>query len=198
MLSEFLKNIYGAIKSLTLETSLYICWGAFAFVFLLTLFLTLFQSGVRRADKRPYLCMVNAFTAVTFALAYIYEDLSFSLILAAVFWCIGYLSYGAVCLASRRKRARAESFPVSDLPPRLEGLKCSVSPAKTNVRTEHALSVTEKLLEKDLGRGDRQETERIKSALDFMKMKGDLTPADNERLNDNFNALLKLMAKYGL
>ena len=31
-----------------------------------------------------------------------------------------------------------------------------------------------------------------------MKMKGDLTPADNERLNDNFNALLKLMAKYGL
>ena len=198
MMSEFFKNVYNLIASFTLETSLYVCWGAFAFVFVLSLVLTLANVGVRRADKRPYLSLVNAFTAVTFALALTKEELSFSVLLSAVFWCFGYLSYGAVCLAAKRKTPRAEKFSVPDLPPPLEGLKSAATPAKTNVRTEHALSVTEKLLEKDLGRGDRQETERIKSALDFMKMKGDLTPADNERLNDNFNALLKLMAKYGL
>ena len=66
------------------------------------------------------------------------------------------------------------------------------------MRTEHALSVTEKLLAKDLGRGDRQETERIKASLGFMQAKGDLSPEDNERLNDNFNTLLKLMAKYNV
>ena len=58
--------------------------------------------------------------------------------------------------------------------------------------------LAQKLLEKELGRGDRQEAEKILSSLRFMQAKGELTPEDNESLNENFNALLKLMAKYSV
>ena len=197
MLTDFFNNVYSLAASLTLEVSLYICWGAFAFVFLCTLLLTIFNSGVRAADKRPYFALVNAFAAVTFALALIKSELSFSVLLAATFWCFGYLTYGLIALISRRKR-REERYVLPEVPPPAERFTPSYRPAKPNVRTEHALSVTEKLLAKDLGRGDRQETERIKASLGFMQAKGDLSPEDNERLNDNFNTLLKLMAKYNV
>lgn len=195
MISQFFKDVYAAISALTLETALYICWGAFLFVFLLALVLTIFNAGVRRADKRPYLAMVNVFAAVTFALALTFEGLSFSVLISAVFWCFAYLSYGLIVLLSRRKKNR-QRYALPDVPPPAESFKPSVRPAKTNVRTEHALAVTEKLLEKDLGRGDREEAEKIRSALGFMRMKGELSPEDNERLNDDFNTLLKLMGKY--
>lgn len=198
MLTDFFNNIYIAVSSLTLEVSLYICWGAFAFVFLCTLVLTAFNGGVRAADKRPYLAFVNIFAAVTFALALTERELAYSVLLAAVFWCVGYLSYGLIMLVSRRKVKRRERYALPDVPPPAVNFKPSASSARANVRTEHALSVTEKLLAKDLGKGDRQETERIKASLGFMQAKGDLTPEDNERLNDNFNMLLKLMAKYNL
>ena len=46
MLTDFFNNVYSLAASLTLEVSLYICWGAFAFVFLCTLLLTIFNRGV--------------------------------------------------------------------------------------------------------------------------------------------------------
>ena len=49
MISQFFKDVYAAISALTLETALYICWGAFLFVFLLALVLTIFNAGVRAA-----------------------------------------------------------------------------------------------------------------------------------------------------
>ena len=72
-------------------------------------------------------------------------------------------------------------------------------PAATSVvRLEHALSIADKLLLKNLGRGDRQELEKIKTALTVLKVKGILSAQEGEALNEMFNALLKLMAKYDL
>ena len=70
--------------------------------------------------------------------------------------------------------------------------------AQSVVRLDHALSIADKLLLKTLGRGDRQELEKIKTSLTVLKVKGELTPQDGEALNEMFNALLKLMAKYDL
>ena len=98
---------------------------------------------------------------------------------------------------SRPKRGKAARVAAQPSPP-ADCFTPEARPAKPSVRTEHALSVTEKLLSKGLGKGDRQETERIKSVLTFLKAKGELSPEDNERLSESFNSLLKLMAKYGL
>ena len=73
-----------------------------------------------------------------------------------------------------------------------------VRPAQSAVRLEHALSIADKLLLKNLGRGDRQELEKMKTALTVLKVKGVLSPEEGEALNEMFNALLKLMAKYDL
>lgn len=73
-----------------------------------------------------------------------------------------------------------------------------VQAAKSNVRLEHAVSVTEKLLGKNLGKSDRQELEKLKNTLAVLQIKGTLSPAEAEILNDNFNTLLKLMAKYNV
>lgn len=198
MLTQFFSSVFAAASGLSLEISLYICWGAFAAVFLGALLLTVFNGGVRAADKRPYLALVNVFSVVTFALALTEKPFAFCAMLAAAFWCVGYLTYGLIVLLSRRRPRRAGRAALRPAPPREAFPVVSCPPANANVRTEHALSVTQKLLEKDLGRGDRQETERIKTAIDALKAKGALTPEDNARLNDNFNTLLKLMAKYNV
>ena len=195
MLTSFFEDVYSAVQSLSLDACLCICWGAFAFIFLLTLVLSLTVEGVRRADKRPYLCIVNLFAAATFAFAVSRQSLSFSVLLSAVFWCVAYLSYGLVVLLSKRKPRLKEGTVLQPEPP-ADIFTPSVRPARSNVRTEHAISVTEKLLQADLSKGDRQEAERIKSTLAFLKAKPDLTPADNDLLNEKFNPLLKLMAKY--
>ena len=64
------------------------------------------------------------------------------------------------------------------------------------MRLEHAVTVTDKLLAKNLGKGDRQELEKLKNTLAVLRVKGTLTPSEAEILNENFNTLLKLMAKY--
>ncbi len=196
MFTQFFKDIFSAVSSLSLDVLLYICWGAFALLFAVTLVLTLVSGGVRRADKRPYLALVNVFAVLTGALSLLHQSVSYSLLLSAAFWCVGYLTYGLVVLASRKREKVPRPLPQQSFP--AEKFVPDVTPPKSNVRTEHALSVTEKLLAKDLGRGDRQEVERIKASLGFARMKGELTPADNERLNENFNTLLKLMAKYNV
>ena len=40
--------------------------------------------------------------------------------------------------------------------------------------------------------------EKMKTALTVLKVKGVLSPEEGEALNEMFNALLKLMAKYDL
>lgn len=196
-MSELFESVYQKISSLSLSVLLYIVWGVFAAIAVAAILLCLFNRGVHRADKRPFLCMVNAFAAVTFAVALTKRGVAYSVMLAVLFWCIGYLMYGLLVLAARR-RMPAERRPLPDVAPPPNSFPPSVRPAKTNVRTEHALSVTEKLLSIELAKGDRQEVERIKSALSVMRLKGDLSPEENERLNENFSLLLKLMAKYNV
>ena len=70
--------------------------------------------------------------------------------------------------------------------------------AKASVRLDHAMTVTDKLLAKSLGKSDRQELEKLKNTLVVLQMKGNLSTAETDILNDNFNALLKLMAKYNV
>jgi len=90
------------------------------------------------------------------------------------------------------------SMPVSPaMPSKPERPETTVS-AKTNVRLEHAVSVTEKLLGKNLGKTDRMELEKLKNTLSVLQLKGTLTPAESDMLNENFNMLLKLMAKYNV
>ncbi len=201
MITQFLDALCEAVASLSTNTLLLIVWGAFAFIFLLALVLCFLTRGVRRADKRPFLALTNAFAAVTLAVLLTRKELSYSVLASALFWCVGYLLYGALVLASRRmeraERVRAH-LPLPSAPPPVQSFPPAVSPSRANVRAEHAISVTEKLLAKNLGRGDRQEVERIKAALYVMQLKGSLSPEENERLNDNFNTLLKLMAKYGV
>lgn len=82
--------------------------------------------------------------------------------------------------------------------PPFNNLQPDIPAAKSNVRLEHALSITEKLLLKSLGRGDRQELEKMRYTLNMLQAKGNLTPQEGEILNENFNALLKLMARYNV
>ena len=63
---------------------------------------------------------------------------------------------------------------------------------------KNTLEITKKKVDRDKisPKNLVQEAERIKSTLAFLKAKPDLTPADNDLLNEKFNTLLKLMAKY--
>ena len=70
--------------------------------------------------------------------------------------------------------------------------------AKNGVRLEHAVAVTDKLLTKNLAKADRLELEKLKNTLAVLKIKGTLNPTEADILNENFNALLKLMAKYNV
>ena len=68
--------------------------------------------------------------------------------------------------------------------------------AQNNIKLDHAVTVTENLLTKNLSKSDRQELEKLKNILAVLQIKGTLTTAESDILNENFNALLKLMAKY--
>ncbi|MDE7087897.1 MAG: hypothetical protein K2O67_06870 [Clostridia bacterium] len=177
---------------------------AFGAVFLLTLIGCIFSQKIRRQDKRPYLSAVNAFTAVTLAIFLIRFTLAQSIAATAVFWCVGYLTYGFLRLFRPKTVRAVQQVPaetVSVIPaarPSRPAAQQPQTPANGTVRLEHALSIADKLLLKNLGRGDRQELEKIKTALTVLKVKGVLSANEGEALNDMFNALLKLMAKYDL
>ncbi len=163
---------------------------------------------LRARDKRVFLSIVNAFTAVTLAVFLTEFSLAQSIAVSAVLWCAGYLFYGVLTLFRPKKRdARITNqvpvATVSAMQPRNVKTGQSVQSAPSAavnsvVRLEHALSIADKLLLKNLGRGDRQELEKIKTALTVLKVKGVLSAQEGEALNDMFNALLKLMAKYDL
>lgn len=174
---------------------------AFGGIFLITLFACAFSKKIRYAQKRAFFHLLNAFTAVTLALFCTRYPAPQSIAAAVIFWCVGYLLYGLLCVLSRQpvKAAQyaAKPIPVAVTQPAVRQPAPAAAPvAQSVVRLDHALSIADKLLLKTLGRGDRQEIEKIKTALTVLKVKGELTPQDGETLNDMFNALLKLMAKY--
>ena len=162
-----------------------------------------FVSGaVRSASKRPFLCLVNAYTAVTLAGFLTANELAPSILAASLFWCAGYLAYGLLCVITKpSKRKTVSQIAFSSIPPQqpsVPPVRTDTVPAKASVRLDHAMTVTDKLLAKSLGKSDRQELEKLKNTLVVLQMKGNLSTAETDILNDNFNALLKLMAKYNV
>ena len=201
MFNKMIDSIFSSLSSISFDTLIWIILGSFAGITVFTAILCFAIPKIRSADKRPYLCLVNAYTAVVLAAFLTKEQLAPSVLAAVLFWCLGYLLYGVFSFISKPVK-RSESTPSSVTlmpahtvtpPPRGE-----VPVARSSVRLEHAISVTERLLEKNLSKSDRQEVEKLKSTLDVLQMKGELSTAECEILNDNFNALLKLMAKYNI
>lgn len=203
-ITNFFDNLFARLSSLKFEHLLIADLCAFGAIFLTVLILCIFSQKMRFFDKRPFLCAVNIFTAVTFAVFATKYAIAYSAAASAAFWCVGYLLYGLLTLfkpsTSYVTKAEVKSSAVSAYRPAQPQTPIPTpAPAvQSGVRLEHALSIADKLLLKNLGRGDRQELEKIKTSLTVLKVKGTLTPQEGEQLNDMFNALLKLMAKYDL
>ena len=129
-------------------------------------------------------------------------ELNQSIIVSALFWVAGYILYGVLCFLSKPTKkivTPLRQSSLSSLPAvQPKAVRQDVPAAKNNVRLEHAVSVTDKLLSKNLGKGDRQELEKLKNTLAVLQIKGTLSPAETDILNENFNALLKMMAKYNV
>ena len=203
MFAKMIDSIYSSISSIPFDTLVWLILGSFAAITLLALILCFAIPKIRAAGKRPYLCLVNAYTALILAAFLSKEPLAQSALAAVLFWCFGYLLYGVLCFITRpvKKEENAPSV-VTFLPARAPmaspAPRSDMPAAKSSVRLEHAISVTERLLQKNLSKSDRQELEKLKSTLSVLQMKGELSPAESDILNDNFNALLKLMAKYNI
>ena len=203
MFSQFIDRLFSTISSIPFDTLVIIILGSFTGIFLLAFFASLALPRLRTASKRPYLCFTNAYTAVVLAAYLTVSELPQAILAAALFWCAGYLTYGLLCAVSKPVAIRHKTVSqvaVTSIPPK-PPQKISnppVPPTKNNVRLEHAISVTDSLLQKDLGKGDRQELEKLKNTLAVFQMKGTLSPTESDFLNENFNALLKLMAKYNV
>lgn len=203
MFSRIIENLYSSVTSISFDTLVWIILGTFLGITALIVILVFAVPKIRSAEKRPYLCLVNAYTAVVLAAFLSKQNLAQSALAAVIFWCLGYFLYGVLCFISKpQKEETTQISQLSYLPMRQTGQitppKTDVPAAKSSVRLEHAKSVTERLLQKNLGKSDRQELEKLKTTLSVLETKGTLTPAESDILNENFNALLKLMAKYNI
>ena len=192
MISQFFNNVYSSLSSVPHDTLMWIIWGSFSAIFLMSVIANFVSGAVRSASKRPFLCLVNAYT----------NELAPSILAASLFWCAGYLAYGLLCVITKpSKRKTVSQIAFSSIPPQqpsVPPVRTDTVPAKASVRLDHAMTVTDKLLAKSLGKSDRQELEKLKNTLVVLQMKGNLSTAETDILNDNFNALLKLMAKYNV
>lgn len=201
MFEKMIDKIYSSVSSLPFDVLVWIILGSFAAISALLIILCFAIPKIRAAEKRPYLCLVNAYTALVLAAFLIKEPFSESVLAAVIFWCFGYFLYGVLCFISKpQKKEDITPSQITLLPSRSTAAapRTDVPAAKSSVRLEHAISVTDRLLQKNLGKSDRQELEKLKSTLAVLQMKGELSPAESDILNDNFNALLKLMAKYNI
>ena len=210
MFTRITEKITDFIATVPFDTLVIFAGGSYLAIFALVLVLGIIFKKFKRASKRPFLCLTNAYAGVTLALFLLEYELQTAVMAAAVFWVAGYVLYGLLCALSIEKSteprvvARANTVTAMPVPvPVAQPAKAAAAEvrtpaAKNNVRLEHAVAVTDKLLSKNLSKGDRQELEKLKNTLAVLQIKGTLTPTEAEILNENFNALLKLMAKYNV
>ena len=202
MFSSIIEKIYSSVTSISFDTLVWIILGSYRGVTALLFVLAFAVPKIRSAEKRPYLCLVNAYTAVVLAAFLSRQTLAQAALAAVIFWCLGYFLYGVLCFVSKpQKEEPVKISEVSYLPVRQTQTppqRSDVPAAKSSVRLEHAMSVTDRLLQKNLGKSDRQDLEKLKTTLSVLQTKGTLSPAESDVLNENFNALLKLMAKYNI
>ena len=207
MFSRIIENLYSSLSKVSLDALVWTAVAGYLVVFFAALFLTIKKEHFRARSKKPFLHFTNAFAAVILALFLTANGLGESVVAALIFWCIGYLLYGALCFASSRgarsqkviiAQTAVSSMPTSSPSPAPARAGSGAPAVKNNVRLEHAISITEKLLQKNLSKSDRQEVEKLKNTLAVLQIKGTLSPSETEILNENFNTLLKLMAKYNV
>ena len=206
-MANFFNNFYNWFDTLPFDALIYFIWGSYLAVFLVSLIVTLCSKRFRIASKKPFLCLTNAYAAVSLAAFMLRCNLAQSITAAVTFWVAGYILYGALCAFTKKsenrkqvvKAAVAETpIPVQPMRAMRTEPQAQIPAAKNGVRLEHAVAVTDKLLTKNLAKTDRQELEKLKNTLAVLKIKGSLNPMEADILNDNFNALLKLMAKYNV
>ena len=202
MFIEITQKINSAVAKIPFDTLIWIVWGSYLAIFTITLVVTLFSRRFKNAEKKPFLALTNAYSGVNLAVFLLKCELSSSIIITAMFWVAGYLLYGVLCLCSIKKVDKKEAALKSAIPVQTvyrtssRPVNAQVPVAQSSVKLEHAVSVTDNLLTKNLAKSDRQELEKMKNTLSVLQIKGTLTPIESEILNENFNALLKLMAKY--
>lgn len=204
MFNDLANKIYISVSKIPFDFLVWFVWGSYVAIFLVALILTFVSKRVRASSKMPFLCLTNAYAGVNLALFLLKCDVAQSVLTAALFWVIGYVLYGGLCAFTKKRTVQTvPQTTVSAIPAAVSVTSAPVkrmdAPAvKNTVRLEHAVAVTEKLLSKNLAKPDRQEIEKLKSVFAVLKIKGELTPAETEMLNENFNTLLKLMAKYNV
>ena len=203
-MNEYFDKIFNTTK-IPFDLLIGIIWGAFLLVFLAVIIGGHFSKKIKGASKKPFLSFLNVFTALNFAAFLLKSEIPQAFFSSALFWIIGYILYGILCVLSRDKAKTrySEGITLTELPaiPLKPAREVSPSPqpaAKSSVRLEHAISVTDKLLQKNLGKTDRQELEKLKNTLAVLQLKGTLSSAEADILNENFNTLLKLRAKYNI
>ena len=205
---DFFKSFYGWFDGLPFDTLIYFIWGSYLAIFLVAFIATLASKKIKAAPKKPFLSLTNAYAAVTLAAFMLKCSFAQSITATVTFWVVGYILYGALCALTKSYATRkanvvaaaVETPPIPTQPMRaMRGdMQAQVPAAKNGVRLEHAVAVTDKLLTKNLAKCDRLELEKLKNTLAVLKIKGTLNPTEADILNDNFNALLKLMAKYNV
>jgi hypothetical protein len=199
--SQVFNIVYKFFNNVSFNNLIIFSLSGFLVVFACSLIGCAFSKKIRRSDKKPFLYFLNAYTLVEFAVFVVGFELSQAAFATAIFYFCGYVLYGCLCLIKGKKVTEFTGKKVvSALPEREKGREDypDVPAAKNSVRLEHALSIADKLLLKNIARGDRQELEKMKTTLAILQLKGELTPQEGAILNENFNALLKLMAKYNL
>ena len=206
MFSDFFDKVYNYLGNIPFDTLIALIWGSYLAIFVAAFIANMCSGKIKAAAKRPFLWLTNAYTAVTLAAFLLKCELASSLTASLIFWVIGYILYGALCAfgAGPQKKyavaqaAAANSIPLQPIKAAQREPQAQIPAAKSSVRLEHAIAVTDKLLTKNLAKSDRQELEKLKNTLAVLKIKGTLNPTEADILNENFNALLKLMAKYNV
>lgn len=199
---DFFGNVYSSLAVIPFGSLVTMALSAFGGAMFGFAVLCAASRRLRYADKRPVFHFVNMCTALFLAVLLTGVEVRQAVFWSAIFWLAGYLYYGAVCALTRRRAApppraaNVVSSLVESRPPRARAADVPAAPGAA-VRLDHALSIADKLLVKQLSRTDRQELEKIKTTLTVIQIKGSPTPQENNVVNDMFSALLKLMSKYG-
>ncbi|MGN0808014.1 MAG: hypothetical protein ACI4MN_06190 [Candidatus Coproplasma sp.] len=199
---RFFDSVFAEFATVDFALLFIIDTCAYALIFLIALLTCALSQRARSHNKRPFLYLTDLFCAITLVVFLGKYTLTQSVAAAAAFRCAGLLCYGLLHLFKPKERfaPQAEGVSVtqsvrSNIP---QQPAATIPAVQSGVRLDHALTIADKLLVKNLGRGDRQELEKIKTALTILKVKGTLSVQEGENLNETFNTLLKLMAKYDL
>ena len=99
MFSSIIEKIYSSVTSVSFDTLVWIILGSYLGVTALLFVLAFAVPKIRSAEKRPYLCLVNAYTAVVLAAFLSRQTLAQAALAAVIFWCLGYFLYGVLCLS---------------------------------------------------------------------------------------------------